>query len=116
MVYESPKVENRLLEVAWANVTAALEHVKILGKKSALEKVCSFLLLMAGQTVDITTDEIQIHLPMPRADIADFLGLSSETISRCFSRLQCDGLIVIDSHYLVRINNPKALAACYDYI
>jgi CRP/FNR family transcriptional regulator, anaerobic regulatory protein len=116
MICKFPKVEHRLLEVAWANVASGLEQIRILGKRTALEKVCCFLLMLAERKPSFSNDEQLLALPMPRADIADFLGLAHETISRCFTRLEAEGLIVIEHPNLVRINDPIALASCCDYL
>jgi CRP/FNR family nitrogen fixation transcriptional regulator len=66
----------------------AQEHMLLLGRKSALEKIASFLLDMAERAGDLA-----IELPMSRTDIADHLGLTIETVSRSLTELDRKGLI-----------------------
>jgi CRP/FNR family transcriptional regulator len=65
----------------------------LLGRKSATEKVASFLMLMAERQGCEDGDAVEV--PMTRADIADYLGLTIETVSRTLSRLKQEGLIAI---------------------
>jgi CRP/FNR family nitrogen fixation transcriptional regulator len=67
----------------------AQDHMLLLGRKSALEKISSFLLEMAERL----SDNGQIDLPMSRIDIADYLGVTIETVSRSFTSLERDGVI-----------------------
>ncbi|MGE0749758.1 MAG: helix-turn-helix domain-containing protein [Variibacter sp.] len=67
----------------------AQDHMLLLGRKSALEKMSTFLLDMA----DRLSDNAQIDLPMSRIDIADYLGVTIETVSRSFTSLERDGVI-----------------------
>jgi len=64
------------------------EHLLLLGRKTACEKVASFLLDLADRfKAEVTT------LPMGRQDMADYLGLTIETVSRMVTQLQADGLV-----------------------
>ena len=83
-----------------------------LGQKSASEKVASFLLLLAAH-VDPLTDgySATFDIVLRRADIADFLGLTIETVSRSLSRLRRDGTITIERSRTVTILDIDALEA-----
>lgn len=61
----------------------------LLGRKSAKERIASFLLALAGRT----GEDGALHLPMSRADMADHLGLTVESVSRAVTQLERDGLI-----------------------
>jgi CRP/FNR family transcriptional regulator len=87
-----PKVRERLLEKANDELAAAQEQMLLLGRKSAREKVLSFLLARARHEDDEGYDT-EIDVPMTRADIADYLGLTVETVSRTFTALREEGLI-----------------------
>jgi CRP/FNR family nitrogen fixation transcriptional regulator len=72
----------------------AQDHMMLLGRKSAAEKIATFLLdmdrrLSGGEHVD---------LPMSRTDIADHLGLTVETVSRALTQMERQGLIELPSH------------------
>lgn len=81
-----------LQRLIWAATSRELErtqeHLMLLGRRSACEKVASFLLDAANRT----EGEI-VSLPMGRQDMADYLGLTIETVSRMVSLLQADGVV-----------------------
>ena len=87
-----PRVRERLLEKANDELAAAQEQMLLLGRKTAREKVLSFLLARARREDGAGFDS-EIGVPMTRADIADYLGLTVETVSRTFTNLRDDGLI-----------------------
>ena len=107
---EFPKVEHRLLEMATADIASAQDHIVMLGQGSAAEKVSAFLLALSRKSAKRGGIENPVHLPMTREDIADYLGLAFETVSRCFTRLENEGLIAIESTRVVRIKDFEALA------
>ncbi|UHC17588.1 helix-turn-helix domain-containing protein [Methylobacterium currus] len=84
-------------EVAAAMLRAlerAQDHMLLLGRKSAKERVASFLLGLARRS----GTEGTIALPMSRADIADHLGLTIESVSRSFTQLEREGVIALANH------------------
>ena len=98
LLREMPAVRDRLLDMSRDELAAAQEQMLLLGRKSAREKVLSFLLLQAKQENDL--DEVEataLDLPMSRGDIADYLGLTIETVSRTFTALKEEGLIDLPS-------------------
>jgi CRP/FNR family nitrogen fixation transcriptional regulator len=72
---------------------AAQEHMLLLGRKNAEERVATFLLDMARRE---STDEL-VELPMSRQDIADYLGLTIETVSRTLTQLESKAAIELSS-------------------
>lgn len=94
---EFPQLEKRLFEAASNELVAAQEQMLLLGRKTAVERVASFLLGAAGEDPCCTRAGVQLHLPMSRHDIADYLGLTIETVSRTFTRLKADHLIELPS-------------------
>jgi CRP/FNR family nitrogen fixation transcriptional regulator len=83
----------------------AHEHAILLGRKSAMEKVASFLLDIAAR---MKTDTFE--LPMSRLDIADYLGLTIETVSRTMAKLARDCVITMqNSRRTVTLRNKAAL-------
>lgn len=95
LLTDFPKLERRLLEVAATELVAAQEQMLLLGRKTAKERLASFLLAQAQPGMPGAAGGHRITLPMTRGDIADYLGLTIETVSRTLSRLRSDGLIDI---------------------
>ena len=85
-------LDGALQRLVWAATSRELErtqeHLMLLGRRTACEKVASFLLDAANRS----GGEI-IALPMGRQDMADYLGLTIETVSRMVTQLQADGLV-----------------------
>ncbi len=79
-----------------------------LASRSAEERVASFLLNLSGRYRRLGYSAQEFRLPMPRKDIGLFLGLTIETVSRIFSRLQRDKVIAAERRF-IRITNPVAL-------
>lgn len=90
-----PAMERRLLETACNELATAQEQMLLLGRKTALERVATFLVNRSRLTPCGPGD--RIHLPMTRGEIADYLGLTIETVSRTFSRLKADKRIRLDT-------------------
>jgi CRP/FNR family nitrogen fixation transcriptional regulator len=82
----------------------AQAHMLLLGRHTACERVAAFLLDFLSRTKGPTID-----LPMSRQDIADYLGLTIETVSRTFTQLQASGLIDLESCRRVVLRNVGAL-------
>ena len=87
------------------------DHFMMLGRKSATEKVASFLSVLAERVGEPIGNYHQVDLPMSRSDIADFLGLTTETISRTLTQLRKCRIIALDSIHTVIILKPDALRA-----
>lgn len=108
-----PALQSRLLSIVTDELTAAQDQMLLLGRKTAVEKLSSFLLSlsrrMTPRSVDDPDPADPFQVPMTRNDIADYLGLTVETVSRSFSRLKKAGHIVItDAHHII-IVQPDAL-------
>ena len=104
-----PEMEKRLLEVAANELVAAQEQMLLLGRKTARERLASFLLAWSRQGMPPGHSCQRFSLPMTRHDIADYLGLTVETVSRTLTRLRTEGLIEIASQTEVLICRPAAL-------
>jgi CRP/FNR family transcriptional regulator, anaerobic regulatory protein len=105
LIDEVPGLARRLLAVTSHELRAAQDQMLLLGRKAAAEKVASFLLLMADQQG--SDDEISI--PMARSDIADYLGLTTETVSRTFTKLKTEELIALPTPNRVEIRDRDQL-------
>lgn len=98
------KVAHELWALTARELRRAQKHVLLL-VRTAQERVASFLLEMA----DRTKGEGQIELPMSRQDIADYLGLTIETVSRTLTLLEGQATIALRSARCVRLTNERQL-------
>lgn len=98
-------ISRELLPLALRSLTRAQEHLLVLGRQNAIERVAAFLLDMAERQGDLNP----IDLPMSRMDIGDYLGLTIETVSRVFSKLKEKGIIRLPSLRSVEIVKWDAL-------
>lgn len=102
---EDPRAARCWLNHASGSLAKAREHALILGRKSASDRVAAFLLLMSDRA---PRDEA-IDLPMPRADIADYLGLTIETVSRAFTEMERQHAIDLPTSRHVVMRNRSTL-------
>jgi CRP/FNR family transcriptional regulator len=112
LVRQSPEMEHRLHEQTLKELDEAREWMLTLGRKSANEKVASFLLLIATHfdpDIQGADSEIRFDLPLKRSDIADFLGLTIETVSRQLTKLRKAGIIEIENTRTVIVPDIGAL-------
>jgi CRP-like cAMP-binding protein len=104
---DNSRLAARLLDVTLGQLDKVHNRLLLLGRKTAEEKLASFLLEM----LDRSPDADAIDLTMSRTDIADYLGLTIETVSRTFSMLKHEGVIALPSAQHVEILDPDALEA-----
>jgi len=91
---ESATLERRVMIQVLRELDEARDWMVTLGRKTAAEKVASFLYLIASHAEPGgTVPGASVELPLSRGDIADFLGLTIETVSRQISKLKADGII-----------------------
>lgn len=88
-----PNMVERLLTMTSDELAIAQEQMLLLGRKTAQEKVMSFLLALSRRAKRRGRDGRRLNLPMSRADIADYLGLTIETVSRTMTKLRQRGVI-----------------------
>jgi CRP/FNR family nitrogen fixation transcriptional regulator len=96
----------RLWRQTMEQLRRAQDHVLTLGRRTATERVASFLI----DLVERLDTAVEIDLPMSRQDMADYLGLTIETVSRTMTHLQARGLIRLAGCRRVRLLRPAALA------
>ncbi|MCB9957109.1 MAG: helix-turn-helix domain-containing protein [Rhodospirillaceae bacterium] len=90
---EFPKLQRRLFSLASTELAAAQDQMLLLGRKTAREKIASFLIMLSDRAARRGQRDNPVALPMGRADIADYLGLTTETVSRTFTQLKSSGVI-----------------------
>lgn len=97
LLVENPRLSTRLLEMTLDELDAAREWLLLLGRKSACERIASLLSFLcrrdATRTRQVATGRMVISLPLTREAMADYLGLTLETVSRQMTLLKKQGLI-----------------------
>jgi len=113
MMAQTPNVQQRLLEMALDELDAARDWMLLLGRKTAREKISSLLMLVIKRTLnpdgEVMGNKHRIELPISRETIANFLGLTIETVSRQFSALRRDGVIGLEGKRIVHVPDLSAL-------
>jgi CRP/FNR family nitrogen fixation transcriptional regulator len=102
-----PQVAKQIRQLAFESVHRVQTRMLILGRATALEKVCSFLLEMADRFR--TRSDAAVTLPMSRYDIADYLAMAVETVSRALTNLRRMDVIHLEGVRCVRICNRDVL-------
>jgi len=97
-------------EQTMTHLQRAQNHMLLLGRKNAQERIVTFLLEMAAR-LSLTGE---VELPMSRQDIADYLGLTIETVSRTLTQLERDGLIAIPASRRIVFRDRAALDVMND--
>ncbi len=92
----------------------AQDQMVLLGRKSAKEKLCTFLMNLSRKAARRGLNGTRITMPMGRADIADYLGLTIETVSRTITCLKTAGLIRLLDNHKVELSDPDAIAELAD--
>lgn len=113
MVAQNPALEHRLMMQTLRELDEARDWMMTLGRKTAAEKVASFLYLIATH-LDPSTEghgHCAFDLPLTRGDIADFLGLTIETVSRQMSRMRSEKVIAIEGARHVEVFDLDVLHA-----
>jgi len=114
LMRELPGIEHRLFQQTLNALDVARAWMVVLGRKTATEKVASFLDLLASRISNAPcsgSPSVRFELPLTRAEIADCLGLTIETVSRAMTRLKVMGLIVLVSNRTIVVPSKRALRA-----
>ena len=92
-IEQQPEFGRRLLDATGVELARIRNQLLTLGRRSAIERLASFLLEAGERNGDPVEGGLVVDLPMSRADIADFLGLTIETVSRNLTKLRISGVI-----------------------
>lgn len=105
-----PKLEHRLLELTSNELMEAQSQMLMLGQKKAIERLSTTLCRLMRQIGHKRDNETFLHLPMSRQDLADYAGVTIETVSRCFSQLRQEGIIETPHPALVHVVKEEQLS------
>ncbi len=114
LLAELPRLERKLLGTTAHELAAAQDQIVLLGRKTAKERVASFLISLSDRAVKRRRPATPLDVPMSRTDIADFLGLTTETVSRTLTQLRRAKLIAIDKRSRIDVLDLGALRALVD--
>ena len=103
-----PNLCRGMISFASRGIEAARRHVVLLGRMTARERLCAFLLERP------VCDTGLIEIPMPRIDIADYLGLTIETVSRTLTQLRVEGIIRTNAAHVIELTDRKRLLECLE--
>lgn len=112
LINESPALEHKLHEQTLNELDEARDWLLALGRKDAYEKVASFLILIASNLDPENSEssgDFSFELPLKRFDIADFLGIRTETVSRQIHKMKKSGIIDLVSNQEIVIKDFAAL-------
>ncbi len=102
----NPEVARAIREMAFAAIARAERQIEILGQKGAPEKVVAFLISLVARR-ECNQCQEEIVLPVSRYEIADYLAISSETVSRSLTGLEHRGAIAFQGARKIRILEPE---------
>lgn len=91
-----PTLQRHFFQLMSKEITNEQQLITLLSKNSAEERIATLLLSISSRNQRRHLSSLQFRLPMSRADIGNYLGLTVETVSRTFSRFQKQGWIVVD--------------------
>jgi CRP/FNR family transcriptional regulator, anaerobic regulatory protein len=115
LMSRTPHIAQRLLEMTLDELDAAREWMLLLGRKTAREKIASLMAIIARRDATLklkgSQGPLTFDLPLTREAMADYLGLTLETVSRQISALRKDGVIVLDGKRHVTVPDMNRLLA-----
>ena len=106
-----PAIDQALFDLACDEVAGLQNRILMLGRKTTEEKLASFILEFCRATPSPSSLGRDVHLPMRRPEIADYLGLTTESVSREFSRLKRERIIAMPRPSRLIVLNRPALEA-----
>lgn len=109
----TPRIAQRLVEIALDELDAARDWMLLLGRKTAREKIATFIeMLVQRNSVDHgITPALILSLPLTREEIANYLGLTLETVSRQLSALKSEGILTFSDRRQFVVTDLDALRA-----
>ena len=105
-----PGLQEQVDRLLGHEIAGQREHLVMMGRMTAHRRLALFLRGWSGRMARAGFSEVQLPLPMSRGDIASYLGLAEETVSRAVSRLQAQGVVHVRGRH-VRIVDSAGLAA-----
>lgn len=111
---QTPRMRESLMDIMQGEISELQQHAILLGRKTPIEKIATFLKNRVAKLNLVGEENIEVSLSMGRSDIADYLGLTVETVSRTISKLKTEKVIDVPSANIVIIRDLRQLAALAD--
>ena len=110
LCHELPGLQRQLLKVMGREITADQHMLMLLGKRTAEERLASFLLSLSTRYKQRGLSETEFNLPMSRQDIGNYLGLAIETVSRLFAQFQDKEILKVNRRQITILNLDRLKA------
>ena len=111
MINETPALRPQLFAILCDEMSAAQDQMLLLGRKTAVERVASFLDGWGLRVASCQGGATRLDLPMTRNDLAEYLGLTVETISRALATLRKQAVVAVGADHVISVIDPARLAA-----
>lgn len=105
-----PSLQRQMRRIMGKEVNSDHKLLLLLGKMSAEERLASFLLSMSSRMIERHWKANEFNLSMPRQDIANYLGMAVETVSRLFATFQNEKIIDVDRRHITILDMPRLKA------
>lgn len=109
LISNEPGFGQALMRLLAIELAETREQLLSLGRKSAMEKLATFLLRISRRNESFGLNSELLHVPMTRAEMADYLGLTVETVSRNITKLKVARVIQLNSRSKIKVLDPDAL-------
>jgi CRP/FNR family transcriptional regulator, anaerobic regulatory protein len=110
LCHQLPSLQRQMHRIMGKEMNTEHKQLLLLGKMSAEERLASFLLSFASRMRERKWKETEFNLCMPRQDIANYLGVAVETVSRLFAVFQSDKIIKVDRRHVTILDMGKLKA------
>ncbi len=107
LCHKLPSLQRQMRRIMGKEVAADHKMLLLLGKMTSEERLASFLLSMSARMEERHWKENEFNLSMPRQDIANYLGMAVETVSRLFASFQNEKIIVVDRRHITILNMDR---------
>lgn len=91
-----PALQHQLVRVISGALLSEQRHLVMMGKQQAQRRLAFFIRRLADRNQRLSRDPLELSLSMSRSDIANYLGLALETVSRLFTKMESDGLLAVN--------------------
>lgn len=114
LVDRQPEAASEIIDLMAAELSSTRQQIMLLNRRSALEKLAAFILELDRRQAKGPRNGKLVSVPMSRTDIADFLGLTIETVSRNLTKLRLRKIICLPDVHTIAITNHAELSSLAD--